>query len=470
MPEAVLTLVKGDKVGDETDYRDALAVNMLTVVRPILGADGYLLQVHGLVAHAEANGISRGGVWNDRFEDHYRINGQTLYSVAANGTLTDLGAIAGAGLVSLSHSFQSQGIVASGRFYLYSPTDGLTEVTDSDLGYPIDVVWVDGYYFFTDGEFIYHTDISDESSIDPLKFSTAEFMPDKTLGVAKTQDNKVMVFGRYTIEYFVNTATENFAFQRQQTRAIKIGIVGTHCKCEVEGAYAILGSRKNEAVGVHLVTVGQDHRISSREIEKIIAQYSEQELGLSKLETFEENGSTFILVHLPNDTLCLNYTAVQSTGLAAAWTVLKSGAVSGTRNYRAWNLVYDVRISSWTIGDKSDGKIGLMDQSIATQYDEIAQWELYTPYAPIEKASIDQVDIDTIAGFTDTKDAQVFISLTYDGQFWGKEWTAQYGQPGDFGKRFIVRRLGYVRDNFALKMRGATRSRMAFALCKVSYG
>ena len=46
-------------------------------------------------------------------------------------------------------------------------------------------------------------------------FATAEFMPDDSLGVAKTQDNKVAVFGRYTIEYFQNVATENFAFQRK---------------------------------------------------------------------------------------------------------------------------------------------------------------------------------------------------------------------------------------------------------------
>ena len=56
-------------------------------------------------------------------------------------------------------------------------------VTDSDLGDPIDGVWVDSYYFLTDGEYIYHTDITDETSIDPLKYATAEFMPDPSLGL-----------------------------------------------------------------------------------------------------------------------------------------------------------------------------------------------------------------------------------------------------------------------------------------------
>ena len=81
--------------------------------------------------------------------------------------------------------------------FLYSVGGGFVEVTDINLGDPIDGVWINGYYFLTDGENIYHTDINDESAIDPLKFATAEFMPDTSVGLGKTQDNKVIVFGRY---------------------------------------------------------------------------------------------------------------------------------------------------------------------------------------------------------------------------------------------------------------------------------
>ena len=112
--------------------------------------------------------------------------------------------------------------------FLYDPVGGFREVVDADLGSPIDGVWIDGYYFLTDGQYIYHTDLTDEAAIDPLKFATAEFMPDLSLGVAKTQDNKVIVFGRYTIEYFTNAATPNFAFSRIKKillKAIVLNIV-----------------------------------------------------------------------------------------------------------------------------------------------------------------------------------------------------------------------------------------------------
>ena len=147
----------------------------------------------------------------------------------------------------MPYSFETQAVIANGDMFLYDGTT-FSQITDPDLGDPIDGVWVRGYYFLTDGENVYHTDINDESSIDPLKFSTAEFMPDKSLGVAKTQDDKVMVFGRYTLQYFIDVATANFAFSNIETRAQKIGIVATHAKCESGGNWFITGGRKRVGI------------------------------------------------------------------------------------------------------------------------------------------------------------------------------------------------------------------------------
>ena len=50
MPVAPITLIKGDKIGIETDYRDALPVNMYAVKRDILGAKGYMIEYPGCLA------------------------------------------------------------------------------------------------------------------------------------------------------------------------------------------------------------------------------------------------------------------------------------------------------------------------------------------------------------------------------------------------------------------------------------
>jgi hypothetical protein len=417
MPTA-LNLIKGDKMGAETDYRDALPVNMTVVIRDMFGAKGYMLQEAGLTEHGTSLGIDRGGIWNERFQDHYRVSGTQMGSVTAGGAVTSLGSIHGADLVSLPYSFNTQGIVAGGRFWIYSPAGGLVEVTDVDLGNPIDCVWIDGYYFFTDGEYIYHSDISSESAIDPLKYATSEFSPDPTLGVGKTGDNKVIVFNRYTTEYFVNAATDNFAFQRVATRAVKIGIVGTHCKVEVADTWFIMGGRKEEAVGVHQLGVGSATKVSTREIDKIIGQYNETQLSTAKLESYQEDGYAHLIVHLPSHTLKFNYTVAQAFGPQFAWSIIKSD-VLGDNPWRGINGVFDARIGQWVFGDKNGPLLGILDNTVGTQYGNIVEWLMYTPYAYIEDQSIDQLEIQTIPGFTTTEDATVFLSLSYDGVTWG---------------------------------------------------
>lgn len=463
-----VSLIKGDKVSSKTDYRDALPVNMYAVERAVLGSSGYMLNYPGLTKIADGSGVDRGGFYNDRQESIFRVSGTDLVRLNSDDSVDVLGTISGTTQAAMDYSFNTQCVVADGKMFLY---DGSTfsEVTDSDLGNPIDVVWVDGYYFLTDGEYIYHTNITDESQIDPLKFATAEFMPDKSLGVAKTQDNKVIVFGRYSIEYFVNAATENFAFQRVQTRAQKIGIVATHAKCESNGLFYITGGRRDDAISVHIVNLGSTKKVSNREVDKILAQYSEPELSDMRMEARTEDNVTFILMHLPNETLCFNESVAAKFGIEAGWTILKTD-VAGDLTYRGINAVFDARSGEWIVGDKRNSNIGKVDNEVCTHYDEVVEWILYSPFLKIESTSIDEIEIDTIPGHTVAEDATVALSLTYDGLTYGMEWFEMYGNPNDYNKRFIARRLGYVSDWVGFKFRGASSSRMAFNALELTNG
>lgn len=466
MPQ--IPLIKGNRIDTTTDYRDALPVNMYAVSSNVFGGSGYMLCYPGLTKYADGSGVDRGGIYNERFGAQYRLSGEKLITVNLNGTTTELGDIPGASQAAMPYSFNTQAVIANNRMFLYDPVSGFREITDTDLGDPIDGVWVDGYYFLTDGEYIYHTDITDESAIDPLKFATAEFMPDKSLGVAKTQDNKVMVFGRYTLEYFVNAALENFAFQRVETRAQKIGIVATHAKCESGAKWYITGGRKEEAVSVHAVGIGSAQKVATREIDKVLANYTEPELAGIRMECRTEDNVTFILIHLPNETLCFNETIATKLGIENAWCVLKTD-VTGDNPYRAINGVFDARRGVWVYGDKLNANIGDLDNTVFTQYNQTVEWLLYSPFLKIEGASIDEVEMETIPGHTTTGDATVAVSLTYDGLTYGKEWFQLYGAQSDYNQRFIIRRLGYVSDWVGFKFRGATKSRMAFAILNIIF-
>lgn len=51
MAEMPINLLKGDSVDSTTDYRDYLPMNVSGVVRPILEAQGYMLEQPGLTQY-----------------------------------------------------------------------------------------------------------------------------------------------------------------------------------------------------------------------------------------------------------------------------------------------------------------------------------------------------------------------------------------------------------------------------------
>jgi len=114
MPQLIITLLKGDEHGTETDYRDNLPVNMSGVVKPVFGATGYMLQQPGLTQYGSAVDFDRGGKWNERQASidpdfgHFRVSGNKLITVSASGTITELGTVAGNETVSLPYSFNTQ--------------------------------------------------------------------------------------------------------------------------------------------------------------------------------------------------------------------------------------------------------------------------------------------------------------------------------------------------------------------------
>lgn len=468
MPSMPISLIKGDKIRVEAEYGDALPENMYAVADPVLNAAGYMTMHPGLTEFGTGVGPDRGAVWNERIVDHFRVSSNRFVVVNDDGSTTRYGDIPGTENVSMPYSFNTQAVIGGGNFYLFDFDNGFRRVTDPEIGTPIDGVFIDGYYCLTDGEFLYHTDLNDESSIDPLKFATAEFSPDPTLGVGKTQDNKWIAFNRYSTEYFANQATDNFAFQRISSRALKIGIVATHAKCELNDKWYITGGRKEGSVGVHVLGVGSSPRVSTREVDKILGQYTEEDLADMYMESRSQDGYSFVYIHLPNETLLFNETIANQVGLDNAWSILKGGKYSDP--WRGIHGVFEPRVGEWIYGDRDGLEFGLLDNTVATQYDEIAEWVLYTPFMFLDSTSVDKLEIEVMPGHNETDDASVFLSLTYDGVTYGKEWTELYGTPDNYSKRFIIRRLGYVRDWVGFKLRGACTSRMSFGRGFIDYG
>lgn len=460
---ASIPFIKGDKADTNTDFRDALSVNYYAVLRNIYGEQGYMLNYYGLTELSEGQGISRGSIWVARvgFEGQYRVSGESLIKVNANGSSTILGTVIGSGQASLSYSLNNLAIVADGKLYYYNPTQGFRQITDPTVGSPIDIVWADFRFILTDGEFLFQSNALNEEEFEGLDFIGSDFQPDKIWGVGLNDDNELIAFNELTTEYFVNVGADNFSYKRIQLKAVKAGIAGTHAKAEFKDKWYALTRRANTQYQFTIIQSGSSESITTREIEKVLAQYTGDELSRTVVEVFTKDSVTWMIAHLPNETLAYNDTVASAYGIDMAWSILKSDVVGDT-TYRGKDMTYDPRLSKWCIGDKIDGKIGFLDDSVCTHYGEIVEGILYTPTLNMEGLSINEFKLKTLPGISPSNDATVFISRTDDLRVYSREHIEQYGTNLDYNKNFTMRNLGYVRSETAFKIRTASRSRMAF--------
>lgn len=463
MPTMPVPIICGDKIKKFSDYEDAVPVNMIAIARDIEGSSGYLYSHDGLTQIRTGQGIDRGAIYNERMQRMFRVSGERLIEITDTST-TVIGTVPGTDLVATAYSFNSILVLASNRAFRFNGAT-FSEITDPDLGSPIDATYIDGYYFFTDGEYLYHTDINDETSIDPLKFATAEISPDPTKAVARTQDDLVAVFGRYTTEYFINQGNEQFAFTRLNQKAINSGIVGTHCWCEMDGNIYTLGGRKDERISVHALGVGQTLSVATRYVDSVIAQYTELELASAKLECRISDKNQLLYVRLPNETLVYNRSIAKVMGDGVAWSRLESNGAAWT----AANIIFDPKLNLWVGGDFTNDRICKLDIDTAAQYGQPVDSYFYTPFVPIEAMSVDQVELNTVSGFVD-QDTTLFISTTRDGAQHSQEWSKEVSVVQEYDQRYIPRRLGYVRKKIGFKFRSHHKEKLNVSGLMVTYG
>ena len=362
----------------------------------------------------------------------------------------------------MTYSLNNLAIVANKSLYYYNPTDGLRKITDENIGDIIDVVWADFKFVGTDGEYLFQSNATNEEEYEPLDFSGSDFQPDKIWGVGLNEDNELIAFNELTTEYFVNSGAENFSYTRIQLKAVKAGIAGTHAKAEFKDKWYALTRRGTTQYQFSVIQSGSAESITSREIEKVLSKYNGEQLSKTIVEVFTKDATTWMVAHLPDKTLAYNETVAKSFGVNAAWSIIKSD-VFGDRTYRGVNFVYDPDLSKWCIGDKRDNKIGFLDDSKCTHYEDIVEGILFTPAINLESLSINKLEIETIPGISPENDATVFISHNEDLRIYGQEWSQEYGLNFDYSNNFEIRRLGYVRKHIAFKLRTASRSRMAFS-------
>lgn len=439
------------------DFRSSYPVNLVPVPKDNGISKGYLRPADGVVTSGIGPGIDRGGInWRGV---HYRVMGTKLISISSAGVVTVLGDVGGSGQVSMDYSFDRLAITSSGALY-YFMGGVLTRVTDTDLGIALTVVWVDGYFMTTDGTFLVVTDLDDPYAVNPLKYGSSEADPDPVLGLLKNQ-NEIYAMNRYTIEVFDNVGGDLFPFQRIEGAQIQKGIIGTYCACVISDAIAFLGSGRKEAPAIYIGVNSVATKISTREIDQILLQYTEAELAMTVVESRIDKGHQHIWVHLPDRTIV--YDIVGSTAVQEPLWFYMTSAMAGFSKYRARNLVwvYD----KWFCADPLSTKFGFLDAGVSSQYDDMVRWEFGTTiiYNESNGAIFHQLELVCLTGRI-VLGKEPFISTSYsvDGETWSQQKFIRVGRIGDREKRVVWFQQGHMRNWRIQRFMGDSDAHVSF--------
>lgn len=453
-----IPILNGIYTNEDSDFRTSYPRNLVPVPKSQGISQGYLRPGDGLVEFGTGPGIDRGGInWRD---DCYRVMGTKLVKIEESGAATTIGEVGGTTQVTLDYSFDFLAIASNNNLFYYDETT-LTQVTDPDLGVVIDMIWVDGYFMTTDGEFLVVTELADPFSVNPLKYGSSEIDPDPVKALLKIR-NEPHAINRYTIEVFDNTGGTGFPFQRIDGAQITKGSIGTHTCCKYLEAIAFLGGGRNEAPAVWLGANGNTQKLSTREIDQVLKEYTEEVLSTCIMESRVNDSHQLLYLHLPDKTLVYDLAASNVAG-QPVWFTLTSG-VDDTGQYLAQNFVwcYD----KWIVGHPALAKTGTIVNNVSSHWGEVNTWEFGTQiiYNEGNGAIFHELELVCLSGRVALgEDPQISTQYSLDGETWSQEEYVTAGKRGERNKRIVWLQQGTVRNWRIQRFKGDSRSMLSMA-------
>jgi hypothetical protein len=454
-----IPILNGVFADNAPDFRQSYPVNMVPVALKSGISNGYLRPGDGIVQFATGPGVDRGGIeWQGVC---YRVMGTKLVTVSSTGTITELGNVGSGGQVTMDYSFDRLAIASGGRLYYYSPTLGLIQVTDPDLGVVLDVVWVDGYFMTTDGEFLVVTELTDPTQVNPLKYGSSEVDPDPVVALIKLR-NEIYAINANTIEVFDNVGGDFFPFNRVDGAQVQKGAVGTHACCEFMQRIALVGGGRGEAPSVYLAANATTEKIATREVDQILEGYSEATLSQILLEQRVEKDHTFLYIHLPDRTLVFDGMTSAAVG-QPVWFVLTT-TLAGFGQYRARNFTYCY--DKWIVGDPQSSNLGTVSEDISSHWGQIVRWEFGTIIVYNESlgAVFHQMELVSLTGSVALGlDPVISTSYSIDGKSYSQDKFIKVGTTGSPAKRLVWFQQGFMRNWRIQRFRGTSDAHISVA-------
>lgn len=444
------------------DIKASYPINLVPVPRQSGVSTGYLRTAEGITrfdgGNAAVTGRGRASIfWNGVA---YWVIGSQLCSISSTGAVQPIGDVGDDGLdASMVFSFDRLAIASATNLY-YLENGQFTKVTDPNLGPAISLEWMDGYFVTTDGTSIVVTELNDPSQVDPLKYGSSEADPDPVLKVIKIRQ-ELLAVNRNTIEVFNDVGGAGFPFARNNGAIIEKGAVGTHMACRFDQVLAFVGSGKNEPCSVYLGSGGNATKVATREIEDILATYTEAELSVGTAEYRMHRKHQSLVISLARHTLV--YDAAATLIMETPVWYLLSSSTDFTKPLQGRHFLF--AYNRWLMDDVVQPRIGELRPDIFTQYGEEVGWRFDTllVFNDTNSAIIHSLELTGTPGRASVGTAPVcFLSWTQDGATWGDERMISLGGTGQRAKRIAYRPKIKMENFMSFRYRGANAAVVSF--------
>lgn len=190
--------------------------------------------------------------------------------------------------------------------WFYPDAGALTQIVDADfpgnaaLTTTGTFVHLDGYAFImtTDGR-IWNSDLSSVSAWTATSFISANMSPDKAVGLA-TYKNKIVAFGKESIEFFENVANPVASpLQRIPELFIKLGSPNQNLITNLEDTLIFVASSSGGSYGVYILENYQPKKVSYSEIDSLLSQVGISNFTASVIRLW---GKPLFILHSVNRT------------------------------------------------------------------------------------------------------------------------------------------------------------------------
>lgn len=452
MPQVpLLSAVAGSEAGE---FVQTFPHNLEPVLVDNKISKGQLKAVPGTLSLGTGPGPDRGGITWDNV--HYRVLGTSLVRISADGMVSLLGDVGSGGRCWFDYSFDRLMVGSGDRLYYYDPSHGLIQVTDTDLGRVIDGLWIDGYTMTTDGTYVVVTELSDPTSVMPLKYGSAEEDPDPITGLLKYRD-EAYVLGRNTIQLLKNVGGNGFPFITQKGGTIPFGCVGPTAKTLLGDGFAFVGGARNEQLNVFIGGQAQATPIGNRTVCKALNALSDP--STIQLEQRVSQAERRLLIHLPEETWVF---LVQASIIAGEpiWYTIKTDE----NGYRCRNAVEAYGMS--IVGDTQSGAFGYLTDQNRFHYGIDPGWgfDCGMLYNQALGAIVHGIELTGLPGRGG--DGSIFLSMTRDGETYSAE-RSVIVRANERNKRMVWRPHVRIGNYLGLRFRGAGAALPGIAACEV---